>query len=306
MLESVYARGFDSFVVPATAPIIEQAVAKLRNAIMQGDFRPGQKLVEAELCRTFGVSRASLREALRALEAEQLVELVPNRGPLVAKLGHEQVEAIHEVWALLTGQAVVDFTSSAKEKHIAELQKALDTLRDSIARNAPLEQLAATNAFFMEIMRTCGNKVLTDMVISLVSRVNFLRAQALLHQGWGVLYAQEIEDILDAIQERNADAARAATRKHIASACAAAKQLAVAPETEAKSKASRTRKPIARGASKATDAAKSRASAKTTAKTKANAAKPSATKISAGRMKTLKPVNAPTRARRSSKETTSA
>jgi DNA-binding GntR family transcriptional regulator len=113
---------------------------------------------------------------------------------------------------------------------LAELDKALSTLKENIRANTPLGQLAATNSFFMTILAKCGNSVLTEVVISLVSRVNFLRAQALLHKGWGVLYAQEIEDILAAIRQRNPDAARAATRKHIASACAAAKQLALSPE----------------------------------------------------------------------------
>jgi DNA-binding GntR family transcriptional regulator len=228
--DTVYERGFDSFSVPDTATIIEQSVCKLRNAIMQGELRPGQKLIEAELCRTLDISRASLREALRILETEKLIELVPNRGPSVAKLGYDDVEAIHEVWALLTGEAIADFTRVAKERHIVELQKALDALKASIVSNRPLDQLAATNAFFMSVMLKCGNSILTETVISLVSRVNFLRAQALLHQGWGVVYAAEIEDILEAIRAGNPDVARSATRKHIASACAAAKQLALAPD----------------------------------------------------------------------------
>ncbi len=236
MTDSVYERGIDSFTVPSSATIIEQSVGKLRNAIMQGELRPGQKLIEAELCRSLDISRASLREALRILETEKLIELVPNRGPSVAKLGYDEVEAIHEVWALLTSEAVADFTRIAKEKHINELQKALDALKSSIETNRPLDQLAATNAFFMAVMRKCGNSVLTETVISLVSRVNFLRAQALLHQGWGVVYAEEIEDILIAIREHNPDAARLATRKHIASACSAAKQLSLAPDLNAPGK----------------------------------------------------------------------
>ena len=155
--DSVYARGFDSFSVPSSATTIEQSVGKLRNAIMQGELRPGQKLVEAELCRTLNISRASLREALRALESERLIELVPNRGPSVAKLGYTEVEAIHEVWALLTGEVVADFTRIANEKDIAELEAVLNALKRSIEHNVPLEQLAASNAFFVLILRRCGH-----------------------------------------------------------------------------------------------------------------------------------------------------
>jgi len=224
-----YVRGFDTFTVPTTGTIIEQAVCKVRNAIMRGELRPGQKLIEAELCRGLDISRASLREALRALEAEKLIDLVPNRGPSVARLGYQEVEAIHEVWAMLTGEAVADFTRIAKAKDIAQLEKSLNALKAAIKENAPLNQLAATNNFFTNIMEKCGNEVLIEVVVSLVSRVNFLRAQALLHQGWGVLYAEEIEDIVNAIRDTNPDAARNATRKHIASACAAAKQLSLMP-----------------------------------------------------------------------------
>jgi DNA-binding GntR family transcriptional regulator len=231
--DSVYVRGFDAFSVPANATIIEQAVCKLRNAIMQGELRPGQKLIEAELCRSLDISRASLREALRALEAERLIELVPNRGPSVAKLGYEEVESIHEVWALLTGEAVADFTRLSQPGDLIVLEKALAALKTSIKANAPLDQLAATNTFFSTINYRCGNGILSEVVISLVSRINFLRAQALHHQGWGVLYAQEIESILAAIRDHNPDAARTMTRRHIASACAAAKQVASMAEASA-------------------------------------------------------------------------
>ena len=230
MPESTYFRGLESYTIPEDAPIIERAVSRLRNAIMSGALRPGQKLVEAELCRTLDVSRASIREALRALEVEKLVELIPNRGPSVSRLGYQEVEAIHEVWALLTGAVVYDFTKIAGPDDIAKLEQALAALRQAIADNEPLQQLAATNSFFLSILQNCGNTVMTDVVTSLVSRVNFLRSQALLYRGWGILYAEEISDIVTAIRNRNPEAARSATHKHIASACAAAKQLTAAPD----------------------------------------------------------------------------
>lgn len=230
MPDSAYVRGLKSFTIPPNAPTIERAVSRLRNAIMLGELRPGQKLVEAELGRTLDISRASLREALRALESERLIELVPNRGPSVARLGYQEIESIHEVWALLTGAAVYDFAKVAKPTDLAELDAALEALRQSIQSNQPLKQLAATNTFFMAILSKCGNSVLTEVIISLVSRVNFLRAQALLYRGWGVLYSEEIAGIVAAIRARNPDAAREAACKHIASACAAAKQVAASPE----------------------------------------------------------------------------
>lgn len=216
---------------PASAPtVIDRVACKLRNAIMQGELRPGQKLVEGELAQTLGVSRASLREALRVLEAEKLIAIVPNRGPSVAQVDDSDIEAIHDVWALLVGDAVAAFARSARPHDIAELDVLLAALDAAIAANAPLDQLAATNRFLAAIVEKHGNGVLAEVVAVLVSRINFLRAQALLRQGWGVVHRREIETILTAIKAGNAEAARSEARKHIASACAAAKQLTLKPE----------------------------------------------------------------------------
>lgn len=235
MVDPVYVRRFDAFSVPATATTIERAICQLRNAIMQGELRPGQKLIEAELCRSLDISRTTLREALRALEAEKLIELVPNYGPSVAHLASEDVESIHEVWALLTGETVAKFAKSAKKADVVRLEQDLQSLKRHVETNSPLGQLAATNSFFTLITQRCENKTLAELVVSLVSRINFLRAQALLHRGWGVVYTGEIETILAAIRDHDPEAARKATRKHIASACEAAKHVTLSHELSPRS-----------------------------------------------------------------------
>ena len=104
-----------NLVVPAPQQlsVIEQSLKSLRSMIMNGDLAPGQKLVEASLCTNLGISRASLREALRIMEGERLIELIPNRGPSVAKLGWREIEDIHDVWAMLTSEAVYRFVERA-------------------------------------------------------------------------------------------------------------------------------------------------------------------------------------------------
>lgn len=228
-VESYYLRGLAAFEIPQGASIFEQAVARLRNAIMTGGLRPGQKLVEGDLCEMLGISRPSLREVLRALEAEKLIELIPNRGPSVARLDYNQVEEIHDVWALLTGAAVHNFTAKARREDVADLGEAMVAIERAVVQRSPLDQLAATNHFFNIINTRCGNAILSEFVVLIVSRVNFLRAQALLYEGWGRLYAQEIGQILAAIDSGAAGAARLAVQKHIASACSAAQQVVLSP-----------------------------------------------------------------------------
>ena len=71
--------GLDLRITPRT--VQQQTIEKLRLAIIAGVFPPGSRLVESQLCAQLGVSRPSLREALRSLQAERLIEIIPNRGP---------------------------------------------------------------------------------------------------------------------------------------------------------------------------------------------------------------------------------
>ena len=154
-----------------TPTVIDNCVRRLRGGIMVGNLRPGQKLIEAELCDELGVSRASLREALRVLEVERLVELIPNRGPSVARLGEREIAEIHEVWALLTGEAVYDFAQIATAQDIRRLQAVVAQLKQSLNAKDPLRQLNVTNSFFGYVYERCKNEVLVDVVHFTLCRI---------------------------------------------------------------------------------------------------------------------------------------
>lgn len=216
---------------PPQLSVIEQSLKSLRSLIMNGDLKPGQKLVEASLCTNLGISRASLREALRIMEGERLIELIPNRGPSVAKLGWQEIEDIHDVWAMLTSEAVYRFVERAKPEDLEAVRRAAANLGHALANDSAIEQLGATNGLFSIFLDSCGNSVLVEIVYRLVSRLNFLRARALQYEGWGALCLHEVSEIVAAVQARNPIAARDATRRHIDSACAAAKQVALLATT---------------------------------------------------------------------------
>jgi DNA-binding GntR family transcriptional regulator len=221
---------------PRLTKVLDQAVSRLRTMIMTGQLRPGQKLAEAELCQLLSISRASVREVLRIVEKQKLVELIPNRGPFVAKLGWSEIEDIHDVWALLTGEAVYRFVERGQTQEIETMKLAVNKLQAALKNADALEQLAATNELFGAILDHCGNRVLVEFVYSLVARLNFLRAQALRYEGWGHLCVHEIREIVSAIEAKNPIAARDATRRHIDSACAAAKQVALLADAQSQVK----------------------------------------------------------------------
>jgi DNA-binding GntR family transcriptional regulator len=205
--------------------VIKDCISHLRSDIMSGNLRPGQKLIEADLCEQMAISRPSLREALRVLEAEKLIELVPNRGPSVARLGEREIEEIHDVWSMLTGEGVYRFAGVANAKDIAGLIRAVARLKLAARMDDPLEMIAATNAIFNTILTKCGNDLLVEMVYSLVSRINFLRARTLLDKEWRHLCIAEINTMIAAIRASKAKTARRAVQRHISSACTTAKRI---------------------------------------------------------------------------------
>src|SRR4029078_4969135 len=87
-------------------PTVRSMVAqKLREAIMSGKLKPGQRLLERELCEMTGVSGRSIREALRLLEADGLVTTVPHRGPVVSTISLEEAKQLYAARAILEGFA---------------------------------------------------------------------------------------------------------------------------------------------------------------------------------------------------------
>jgi DNA-binding GntR family transcriptional regulator len=216
-----------------TLSVTESAAQRLRGAIMFGELQPGQKLVEAELCANLGISRASLREVLRSLEAERLVELVPNRGPSVVRLGFEEIEELHDVWSLLTGEAVYRFAGAATAADFNELGEILERAKRVLRGKDLIAQINATNSFFWYVGEKCGNKVLVDFVHALVSRLNFLRAQSLMREGLGDRWAREIEAIVEAVRAKDPQKARRAVTTHIASVCDTATRVALSTNRSA-------------------------------------------------------------------------
>lgn len=87
-------------------PLREQVLDALREAIVQGDLKPGQTLIEADLAAQLGISRAPIREALQILNSEGLLETVPYRGTTVRRLSRQDIEELYSLRSVLEGFAI--------------------------------------------------------------------------------------------------------------------------------------------------------------------------------------------------------
>ena len=95
-----------SLIIARTAaPLRQQVVRLIREDILNGTLAPGRRLFESALCESYGVSRTVIREALRQLDSDQLIQVRPNLGPLVAMLREEDIKSLYVVRAALEGLA---------------------------------------------------------------------------------------------------------------------------------------------------------------------------------------------------------
>ena len=116
---------------------------KLRELIATGHFKPGDRLVERELCEALEVGRTSVREALRQLEAEGLIRTEPHRGPVVTKVSPEEARQLYQLRALLEGFCGAEFALKGRDDELDRLKDACEAFAAAASGQAPTEQLVA-------------------------------------------------------------------------------------------------------------------------------------------------------------------
>jgi DNA-binding GntR family transcriptional regulator len=129
----------------------------LRQAIVSGRFAPGARLIERELCETLGVSRTSVREALRKLEAEKLVRSVPHKGPVVAVMSKEEAVELYALRGLLEGFAAHEFARLASDDAVARFGEVAKELRAEATAQNQKGVLRAKTALYDLLLENCGN-----------------------------------------------------------------------------------------------------------------------------------------------------
>ncbi|MFI6369073.1 GntR family transcriptional regulator [Nocardia sp. NPDC050630] len=189
---------------------------KVREAILRGDLKPGRRLTERELGELTGVSRTSLREALRALQTEGLVETSESRGLQVAVLSESVVAELYDIRAALEPAAVDLFVRNASDEQVQQLVDALKPQPDDDDA-----QLHSSRRFYRVLLDGAANSIMKQMFGSIEARIHAIRRLSLTIPGRAEANVKEISEVTRLIQERDARAAAASARSHVLAARAA-------------------------------------------------------------------------------------
>jgi DNA-binding GntR family transcriptional regulator len=155
--------------------LFEEVAARLREAILQGRFRPGERLREVELAEMLEVSRGPVREALALLESEGLVSTRRNRGASVARLSEEDEQEVRSLRLALERLATQLVVRHASDDDLAALARELDRLRATMAERIAAQEIAEFEIRFHDLLyRISGHKRLYRSWLALRSQVHVL------------------------------------------------------------------------------------------------------------------------------------
>jgi DNA-binding GntR family transcriptional regulator len=210
----------------APSSLTDEIVLQLEKAILEGVYPPGTHLLQDELCERFGVSRTPVRQALRDLQARNLVVLVPNRGATVRVPSRRDAQEVYAVRAELEGYAAelaaaradsrLELELAGVEARVVQLASRLERF-DEEALPAIVELQLASGDFHKVLQRACGNERLVS-TIQYVER-SFPMEYAILAIGNNdenqLLNIDEHQAISRAIARRDANGARLAMKSHV-------------------------------------------------------------------------------------------
>lgn len=198
-----------------TAPLRNKIIAALRSAIETGVLQPGARLVERDLCAQLNVSRTSLREALRELQAEGVLFQTRARGLSVGVVDREEAANAYRIRAVLEALAVEQFIERAGENDVKSLVRDAEALKAAYRSGDVSKILVSKRRFYDRICSGAQNALAFDLINRLVLRTSSLRSRSLARKERQAQSVAEIDAIVEAIRSRDVDGARRAAVAHV-------------------------------------------------------------------------------------------
>jgi DNA-binding GntR family transcriptional regulator len=207
----------DTYTKPALSQrqnIFKDLVVFIRNKILSGELNPGDRIVETHLASELGISQTPVREALRQLQGEGIVTVVPNKGPMVRSLDPDDLFDIYSVRSMLEGLAIRLAVQHATDEELAQLKQAYNRFKDGLADEKGSFMPGDSYRIHEQIVKLSRH----SRVISMYESTSVLVAIANRRLGANRSIRAEIErheELLDALQQRDPDHAERTMRKHI-------------------------------------------------------------------------------------------
>lgn len=196
-------------------PLRDVVFNTLRQAILKGDMEPGERLMEITLANKLGVSRTPIREAIRKLELEGLVHMIPRKGAIVASISEKDMKDVLEVRITLEELAVKLAVKNMNDEDIEALIKAGRNFENAVISRDIVEICEADVAFHDIIYNRTGNNRLIQMISNLREQMYRYRLEYIKDARTHSILISEHNDIIKCLKNKDVEAAKEAVREHV-------------------------------------------------------------------------------------------
>lgn len=199
----------------AYLPLRDVVFQTLREAILKGDLRPGERLMELQLASRLGVSRTPIREAIRMLEQEGLAVTIPRKGAEVARMTEKNMEDVLQIREALDDLAVQVACDKMTKQQLANLTQTMKNFENAV-QTGNLSKIVAYDVEFHDIIyESTDNPKLVTLLSNLREQIHRYRVEYLKEKENYPMLIKEHEAILEALKEKNKERVVEAMRSHI-------------------------------------------------------------------------------------------
>lgn len=201
---------------PVRGATVDYVVHHLREGILQGRYAPGQRLIEADLTHELGISRGPLREALRRLSADSLLEIVPNRGAIVRRLSMREMLELFSIRIALEGHAAREATLALADPATrARFEKEIRPIWATAKRTPGPDYIAENKSFHQALIRATDNERLLALTTQMQLPLIMFQLNGMLTERNIAASVIEHRAIATAMLDGDAEAAAARVRAHL-------------------------------------------------------------------------------------------
>lgn len=196
-------------------PLRDVVFNTLRKAILKGELKPGERLMEIALAERLGVSRTPVREAMRKLELEGLVVMIPRRGAQVANITEKDLNDVLEVRIALENLSIENACTRMTEEQLSQLWEAAKIFERTMADGNLVKLAEADVAFHEVIYQSSDNRRLNQVLNNLREQIYRYRVEYLKDEETRNLLVKEHEELYKAIKARDVKTAQEISFRHI-------------------------------------------------------------------------------------------
>ena len=199
-------------------PLRELVCEHIREAIINGVFAPGERLMEIQMADEMGVSRTPVREAIRKLELEGFVVMIPRRGTYVANLSIKDINDVYEIRISLDVLAAGLAAERIEPEELEELNRLLLEISEA-ARTGPMDKIVRLDTAFHDVLyKASRNDRLRNIINNLREQITGIRGTSMRYPGRLADTLEEHRALVDSIAARDSERAQAAARIHLENA----------------------------------------------------------------------------------------